>query len=213
MVLGMSLLLLAVVACSGSQSFHGTVIDPEVAPPFELIDQNGSPAALSDSNGKVVVLTFLYTTCPDVCPLTTEALRRAHQLLGNKTDRVDFMAITVDPDRDSVERAHQYSVERGMQDRWRFLVGTEDQLVPVWRSYWLDPIRDFPPDSDEAHGDDHDGAAADGASSDPEPVPAYLVSHTAPVFLIDRDGYRRVLFTSLGLDPRPLVHDVRLLLR
>ncbi len=211
--LGMSLLILVVVACSGSDQFHGTVIRPEVAPPFELVDQHGRPAILSDSNGRVVVLAFLYTTCPDICPLTTEALRRAHQLLGEDAGQVDFMAVTVDPDRDSIERARQYTVERGMEDRWRFLVGTEDQLKPVWRSYWLDPIRNFPANSSASHDDDHGGTVEDDGPSDPSPVPGYLVSHTAPVFLIDRDGYRRVLFTSLDLDPRPLVHDVRLLLR
>ena len=162
-----------------------------------------------------MVLAFLYTRCPDVCPIVTETLRRSHDLLGEDAEQVDFLAISVDPERDSVERAYEYSEERGMLERWRFLVGNEDQLEPVWKSYWLDPVRGAPDSPEESHGDDHDGTGSDGGGGPVLRTDSgdYLVSHTAPVFIIDRQGYRRVLFTDLSLDPKPLVHDVRLLLK
>ncbi len=225
--LGLALLLVILSSCSGGASFRGTVLVPgDAAPPFRLHDQFGNSVALSDFSGKVVVLTFLYTHCPDVCPITAEALRRAQTLLGDDAREAEFVAITVDPQRDSVERAHQYSQEMDMLDRWRFLVGSREQLDPIWKSYWLDPIRDLPTHGEDSHNGSNDAEAATGKlntlnalaeSPSPSPVEAsvegYLVSHTAPVFLIDHQGDRRVLFTNLSLDPQPLVHDIRLLIK
>ena len=225
--LGLVLLLLILSSCSGGGSFRGTVLDPgDAAPPFRLHDQFGDSVALSDLSGKVVVLAFLYTHCPDVCPITAEALRRAQTLLGDDAREAEFVAITVDPQRDSVERANQYSQEMDMLNRWRFLVGSQEQLAPIWKSYWLDPIRDLPTHGEDPHAGGNDAEAATGKletlnalveSPAPSAVEAsvegYLVSHTAPVFLIDRQGNRRVLFTNLSLDPQPLVHDIRLLIK
>ena len=217
---GLALVLAAGAACSGSTDFHGTALSPaDAAPPFDLLDHFGEPIALSDLAGKVVVLAFLYTSCPDVCPITTESLRRTHQLLGSDTGEVEFLAITVDPQRDSVERAYQYSEEKDMLGRWHFLVGDEERLVPIWQAYWLDPVRELSAGGNVAddHGDEEGalGTKLDAGSS-PDPGEAddgYLVSHVAPVFLIDRDGQRRVLFTNLSLDPQPLLHDIRLLIK
>ena len=207
----LSLLLVSAMACSGSDSFKGTVLEPaDAAPSFQLEDQFGDSVALADMAGSVVVLTFLYTYCPDICPIVTETLRSTFTLLGDDTDQVEFVAISVDPQRDSVERAYQYSLEKGMEDRWRFLVGSEEELSPIWRDYWLDPVIDVPEDDHDSDGDgDHDGNAnATGDSTTP-----YLVGHTAPVYLIDRDGFRRIVFTQLSLDPQSLVHDIRLLIK
>ena len=221
------LLLMIAMACSGRASFQGTVLDPaDAAPLFQLQDQFGAPVGLSDLAGKVVVLTFLYTYCPDVCPIVTETLRRTRERLGDDADQVEFVAITVDPQRDSAERAYQYSEEKGMLDRWRFLVGREEELTPIWRAYWLAPVRSVPSHQKDSvgpptlrHDDSHDAEVAgtelkSGADGIPGPVAdGYLVSHMAPVFLIDRQGYRRILFTNLSLDPRPLVHDIRLIMK
>ena len=213
------LLFLVAVACSTQPSFRGTAFDrPDVAPPFKLQDHFGGSVALSDLAGKVVALTFLYTYCPDVCPVLTETLRRTHELLGDDAGQVGFVAISVDPERDTVERAYQYSQEKDMLDRWRFLVGNTEQLEPIWRAYFLDPVGSIPDLEADSHDDSPDAVSVDeslnvGTDSSLGPLPGdYLVSHTAPVFLIDRQGYRRVLFINLSLDPQPLVHDIRLLI-
>ena len=205
-VLGLLASVGAVAGCATDEAFEGTVLDPaDDAPAVSLSDQFGERVALSDFSGKVVLLTFLYTSCPDVCPIVAETLRRAHRLLGKDAARVQIVAVSVDPGRDSVEKAHEYSEQREMQDKWRFLVGTEEELKPIWRSYWLDPVTT----NGASRGDDSSAVSSD------VPVSAgnYLISHGAPVFLIDAQGRRRVLFTNLSLEPRPLVHDVRLLLR
>ncbi|MCE2464071.1 MAG: SCO family protein [Dehalococcoidia bacterium] len=215
----LALVLISVVSCSGPDSFQGTELDsPDVAPPFRLVNQFGDSVGLSDMAGKVVVLTFLYTNCPDICPLTTETLRRAHTILGNDSNQIEMVAISVDPQRDSVESAYQYSDERDMLNRWHYLVGNEEQLEPIWKSYWLDPIQETTNSADAPLNDEHgDGGIAPGTGAGGSALPrsapdSYLVNHTAPVFLIDRRGYRRSLFSSLSLDPQPLVHDIRLLI-
>ncbi len=203
---GFLTLAAAVAGCASDEAFEGTVLDPaDDAPAISLSDQFGETVALSDFAGKVVLLTFLYTACPDVCPIVTETLRRTHQLLGEDAARVQIVAVSVDPGRDSVEEAYGYSEDREMLDRWRFLVGTEEELEPIWRSYWLDPVT-----SGGGAGNGHEGSAA---GETPVPAGEYLINHGAPVFVIDAEGKRRVLFTNLSLEPRPLVHDVRLLLR
>jgi protein SCO1/2 len=205
---GLLIVVVLAVGCSADEAFEGTLLDPvDDAPAIRLSDQFGESVALSDFAGKVVLLTFLYTSCPDVCPIVTETLRRTHELLGSDAARVQMVAVSVDPEGDSVGRAHQYSEEREMQDKWRFLVGTEEELEPIWRSYWLDPV------STNRGGSGHDGGSVAEEAGAPVSVGGYLIAHGAPVFLIDSQGKRRVLFTNLSLEPRPLVHDIRLLLR
>ena len=216
----LALVLISVVSCSGPDSFQGTELDsPDAAPPFRLVNQFGDYVALSDMAGKVVVLTFLYTNCPDICPLTTETLRRAHTILGDDSSQIEMVAISVDPQRDSVESAYRYSDEKGMLNRWHYLVGSEEQLEPVWKSYWLDPIRETTNGASDSLDVEHDNGdipletGAGGSTPLGSAPDSYLVNHTAPVFLIDRKGYRRSLFSSLSLDPQPLVHDIRLLIK
>ena len=194
------------IGCSVDDAFEGTVLDPaDDAPAIRLSDQFGEPVALSDFKGKVVLVTFLYTACPDVCPIVTETLRRTHQLLGGDAARVQMVAVSVDPERDSVKQVHEYSEQREMQDKWRFLVGTEEELAPIWRAYWLDPVT-----TNGGSGGGHEEESDEDAQAS---AGEYLISHGAPVFLIDPRGRRRVLFTNLSLEPRLLVHDVRLLLK
>lgn len=205
---GLLIAVALVVGCSADEAFYGTVLDPgDDAPAIRLSDQFGESVALSDFAGNVVLLTFLYTSCPDICPIVTETLRRTHQLLGSDAARIQMVAVSVDPEGDSVGRVHQYSEEREMQDKWRFLVGTEEELEPIWRSYWLDPVYT------NGRGGGHDRGSVAEEVHAPASAGGYLITHGAPVFLIDSQGRRRVLFTNLSLEPRLLVHDVRLLLK
>ena len=214
------MLLIIAAACSSPEPFLGTALShSDLAPSFQLKDHFGKTVTISDLSGKVVVLTFLYTSCPDVCPVVTDTLHRAHVLLGNDASAVEFVAISVDPQRDSVETALQYSQEKDMLNRWHYLVGSQEELAPIWRAYWLDPTRDGPAAQGETRSDGHAQAATPlkpngnlGTPSGPGDG-TYLVSHMAPVYLIDARGYRRVIFTNLSLDPQPLVHDIRLLLQ
>jgi protein SCO1 len=117
--------------------FAGAV-RPAIPPrDFRLRDQDGEPVSLRAFRGRVVVLTFLYTTCRDTCPLTATQIRGA---LDDLDRDVPALAVSVDPANDTPERARRFLFVRGLaDDRMRFLLGSRDQLAPVWRAYGIRP--------------------------------------------------------------------------
>ena len=185
-------LFVMTLACSDGASLRGTVLEPSrPAPPFQLTNHHGEPVGLADHRGSVVALTFLYTSCPDICPIVAAHLRQARLLLGDDAGEVALVAVSVDPDRDSVEAAYRFSEKWQMLHEWDFLVGDEEQLSPIWKAYYVVPTAAAP----------HSGQTGD----------AYTVSHAGPVYLVDRAGTLRALFT-LPFQPEDLVHDIRLLM-
>jgi protein SCO1/2 len=209
LVIVASLFALVAAACFSDEPLQGTVLEGDEAPPFALRNHLDVPMSLDDYTGDVVLVTFLYTYCPDLCPAITGHLRTAHELLLDDATRVDFVVISVDPERDTVERAHEYSEQWGMLDRWEFLVGEADVLAPIWANYFLDPqefewIRTEPV---TAAGQSE--ASADSLRR--QIATQYEVGHQAPVYLLDKQHRMRVLFTS-PLNPREIVHDIHVLL-
>ena len=87
----------------------------------------------------MVVLTFLYTNCPDVCPIVTSRLREVGELLGSEGNAAQFVAVSVDPERDSVESAREYLDKWGLSGNWHFLVGERAALEAVWKDYYVAP--------------------------------------------------------------------------
>ena len=201
---------LVLTGCLGGEGLRGTVLDPvRPAPGFQLTNQHGETVDLSDRLGSVVAVTFLYTECPDICPVIASHLRDVRRLLEEDGADVEIVAISVDPDRDSVEAAYDYSRRWDMLDGWDFLTGDEGDLRPVWRAYYVAPSVDpSPAEETETPAPKHtsgtDALARDIAA-------AYTVSHAGPVYLLDRRGGMRSLFT-LPFEPGDVVHDVRVLL-
>ena len=209
---------LAVVACGTSDTaqepsaeFLGTTLNPpQRAADFTFTDQFGDEVSLSEHRGSVVILTFLYTYCPDVCPIVASHLTDVHELLSSRSDGgddVSIMAVSVDPERDTVERAHEYSRQYGMLDGWAYLVGSQEDLSETWADYYVAPA---PLVADSLDADPLEG---DGSidSFVEQIAAAYTVNHQTPIYLIDRDGMIRTLFT-LPFDPEDVVADVRTLL-
>ncbi|MEK6574172.1 MAG: SCO family protein, partial [Chloroflexota bacterium] len=115
-------------------TFHGSLIDPPVpAVDFTLTDQTGQPFRLSEQAGNVVLLFFGYTSCPDVCPATLTQFKRIRTEMGKEADRVRFVLVTVDPQRDTAERLRQYLT--GFDSSFVGLTGTWLDLDQVYRSY------------------------------------------------------------------------------
>ena len=84
--------------------FHGMSFqDPEMAPDFTLVDQNHQTVTLRDLRGKIVLLFFGFTNCPDACPATLGTWSKVYDLLGEKSEHIRFIMITVDPERDTPE--------------------------------------------------------------------------------------------------------------
>jgi protein SCO1 len=118
-------------------AFAGAV-RPEIPPQdFRLRDQDGKPVSLRQFRGQVVVLTFMYTTCKDTCPLTATQIRGA---LDDLDHDVPALAMSVDPVNDTPARAKKFLFQRGLShDRMRFLLGTRAQLAPLWKAYGIQP--------------------------------------------------------------------------
>ncbi|MBE3559105.1 MAG: SCO family protein [Ktedonobacteraceae bacterium] len=120
---------------SASSSLQGASLGNRAAPDFRLTDQYGKEIALSQFKGKPVVLTFMYTSCPDFCPLTAEKLHTAMQSLNQEAQNVGILAVSVDPQHDTIGAALKFSQAHNMQNYWHYLVGPREKLAPVWTAY------------------------------------------------------------------------------
>ncbi len=163
---------------------QGTDLDSTLAPDFRLKDQFGKPVSLSQFKGRPTVVTFLYTHCPDVCPLVADKLHTVVQALGKNAPHVAILAVSMDPKGDSVSAALNFSRAHKLVNTWHFLVGTLNQLAPVWSSYTVD---------------------AQAATS------AGTVTHSTFIYVIDKQGRERVLLDS-DFTPTQLTSDLQILL-
>jgi protein SCO1/2 len=190
------LAVLLLTACSGSEPeptftvspFRGSVLGEAVAAAdFELKDQHGQVFRLSQQRGKVVVLFFGYTSCPDVCPTTLSAWKRAFEELGEQAQEARFVFITVDPERDTPARMRQHL--ELFNPAFIGLTGTLQELEPIYQAY----------------GVYHEKQAA------PESALGYLVSHTSSDYVIDQAGNWR-LRHAFGASGQDIAYDIRVLL-
>jgi protein SCO1/2 len=158
---------------------------PGTAPAFTLKNQFGKKVSLAQYRGKAVLLTFIYTQCPDVCPLITAALRSTTDKLGAKAKDVQVIEVSVDPIGDTPKAVHTYLAERGLLHRFQYLVGTRKQLAPVWDAYHIAQV--------------------------PDKKLKRLIGHTGIVIGIDAKGEVRAYYPSTPLKPSWMIHDVPLL--
>jgi len=155
------------------------------APDFALTLQDGAQIGLADLRGKVVVVTFIYTTCVDTCPLLTAKLVGIQRQLGVDGARVRFVAITVDPVKDTPAALRRYAEEHGAKaPGWIFLTGTEGDIGEVARRYGIYVKK----------------------------RPAGDVDHTFLTSLIDGEGVLRVQYQGVRFSPGEFLRDLRSLL-
>ncbi len=117
-------------------ALSGTPMGLKPAPNFSLTDQNGHRFTLSSLRGKMVILTFFYTHCPDTCPLTAEKLRQIVRRMGPEGKEVTVVAVSTDPTHDTQRLARKFLHQHGLP-RWRFGLGTYNQLKGIWKSYYV----------------------------------------------------------------------------
>jgi protein SCO1/2 len=122
---------------SAGQGFEGS-LRPKGIPPadFALRDQDGKVARLADYRGRPVILTFMYSTCRDTCPLTAQQIRLA---LDQLHADVPALAVSVDPANDTPLNAKRFLARQSLTGRMRFLLGDRAQLAPIWKSYFIQP--------------------------------------------------------------------------
>jgi cytochrome oxidase Cu insertion factor (SCO1/SenC/PrrC family) len=113
----------------------GTSLYGEHAPDIKLVNQFGQPMSLSQFRGKVVILAFSDSECTTVCPLTTQSMVLAKELLGKAGESVQLLGVDANPDATKVSDVMSYSQAHGMVNQWDFLTGSIAQLKAVWKSY------------------------------------------------------------------------------
>jgi protein SCO1/2 len=187
------LLLLAFLVapgCSDSSKPAFASIDitgANYATSFELTDHNGKLRHLGDFSGKVVVMFFGYTQCPDVCPTTMAELAQVKQALGKDGDRLQGLFVTVDPERDTPQVLKAYM--ENFDPTFLALYASPEKLVELAKNYKVYFKK------------------VEGSSST-----SYTVDHSAGSYVYDAKGRLR-LFTRYGSGPKVLAQDIALLLK
>ncbi len=177
---------LAVAACcagcggAAKPAFRGTeLVPPPRAPNFALSDQDGRTVTVAGQRGHWAVVTFLYTHCPDVCPLIAASLNGALRSDAGRSAGLRVLAVSVDPVRDTQAAVRSYVAAHRLAPAFRFLIGSSSQLARIWAAYHV---------------------AA-------QPGPHGTVTHSTFEILIDPKGDERLLYDAT-ITTDDLVHDL-----
>lgn len=190
-LLVLALIALAATWAAGAfprpYTFHGTQFDPiRPVTDFTLTNQDGQPVRLSDYRGKLVVLFFGYTHCPDVCPTTLARLNRVMRELGDEAKGLQVLFVSVDPERDTPARLKQFLSH--FNSAFVGLTGQAEEVAAVNMAFGVYVKKE------------EVGSAA-----------GYLVTHTARIYVIDRQG-RLVLTFPADAAVQDIAADLRYLL-
>jgi cytochrome oxidase Cu insertion factor (SCO1/SenC/PrrC family) len=167
----------------------GSSLGERSAPDFRLQNQFGQPMSLSQFRGKVVMLAFEDSQCTTVCPLTTQSMLEAKQLLGPAGDKVQLLGIDANPHATSVADVLSYSRAHGLVNQWDFLTGPLAQLKATWGSYHI-----------------------------AVQIEQGQIDHTPALFVIDQQGRERKLYltqmaySSVGQSAQVLADELSSLL-
>jgi protein SCO1/2 len=176
-------------AASGSSApkYAGIAATPvKPAPPLSLTDSLGRRVDLNQYRGKAVLITFIYVHCPDVCPLIVGNLHSAQEQLGSQADKLQIIAVSVDPKGDTPATVKTFLSQHQMTGRMEYLLGSRSQLEPVWRAW-------------------HVLSKATPSKSDPD-----LVEHSALIYGVSASGKISSLYPQ-NFKPEQIVHDVPIL--
>jgi protein SCO1/2 len=183
------LLTLGLLACSPERvQFQSIdITGADYAKTFTLTDHNGQTRSLSDFKGKVVVLFFGYTQCPDVCPTSMVELAEVKRLLGSDGDKLQGVFVTVDPDRDTTDLLKAYMAN--FDPTFVAFVPTADELVEVAKRFKI-------------YYKKQEGKTPT----------SYTMDHSAGSYVFDTHGNVR-LYSRYGSGAKVLAQDIQTLLR
>jgi protein SCO1/2 len=158
---------------------------PTKAPPIALHNYLGQEVNLDSYRGKAVLVTFLYTDCPDVCPLITSNLRVAQNLMGPKVAaKAQIIAVSVDPKGDTKKAVASFLARHQMTGRMQYLIGSAHELARVWKAW--------------------------GVGSERDAEQPQFINHSGLIYGITASGKRATLY-SASFRPADIAHDVPLL--
>lgn len=197
-VIVLLLAVLALAGCGGSSpkasapnappvpisNFKGLKIAPRPAPAIALHDASGKPYTLAAQRGSYTLVTFIYTKCPDVCPLITANLNATLRLIGARAHRVDVLAVSVDPKGDTPAAVRAYATRMHLVPQFHYLIGTSAQLRKVWNAWQVEAVS---------------GNKA-------------IVDHVAYTALVDPAGKERLIYDA-QTHAADIVHDLHLLMQ
>jgi protein SCO1 len=175
------------VQSAKSASFLGNELaPPKQAPTLALRNYLGQQVNLSQYHGKALLVTFLYTHCPDVCPLITANLRVAQNLMGAKTAaRTQIVAVSVDPHGDTPKTVAAFLKVHEMTGRMQYLIGSPKELGKTWQTW---------------------GVGSEKDASQPE-----FINHSALVYGITASGVLKTVYVGSSFKPSEIAHDAPLL--
>lgn len=183
-------LLVLLTACAPSSEnaalFGTDITGADFANDFRLTDHHGKLRQLADYQGKVVALFFGFTHCPDICPTTMADLAAAMKLLGNESDEVQVLFVTVDPERDTPEVLAQFVPS--FDHRFVGLTGTPEEIDHAAKSFRIFYARQ------QESGQQ-----------------GYSLDHSAGIYAYDKKGKIRI-YMKYGQKPDELAHDLKSLL-
>jgi protein SCO1/2 len=184
-----ALTVLALVACNADKPKFNAIdiTGADYAKGFTLMDQNGQNRSLSDFKGKVVVLFFGYTQCPDVCPTSMTELAEVKRLLGADADKLQGAFVTVDPARDTPEMLKAYMAN--FDPTFVAFIPTPEQLAVVAKDYKIYYKK------------------VDGKTPT-----SYTMDHSAGSYVYDTQGNLR-LYSRYGVGEKVLAQDIQTLLK
>ena len=163
----------------------GVLSPARPAPALALKNSLGQAVGIDAYRGKAVLVTFLYTHCPDICPLIASNLRVAQNLMGPAVAaRAEIIAVSVDPRGDTPGAVAAFLAHRGMTGRMQYLIGSASELARVW-SAW-------------------------GVGSERDTTQPALVNHSGLVYGITASGRQATLYAA-NFQPADIAHDVPLL--
>jgi len=180
------LFVLVLTACSKPAFNNVDITGANYANDFSLTDHTGARRTLADYRGKVVVIFFGYTQCPDVCPTTMQEMTEVRRALGRNAEQVQVLFVTVDPLRDTREVLSQYVP--GFDPSFVGLYGTAEEIAKVAKQFKV--FYQKVPGPTET---------------------SYTIDHTAGSYVIDKAGKPR-LFLRHNQGAAPIVADLRQLL-
>lgn len=168
-------------------TFHGTVIQsPEPSYDFTLTSANGD-VSLSDFRGKLVLIYFGYTFCPDICPATLANVGQALNQIGAKAEDVQLIMVSLDPERDTPEKLAEYVGH--FHPSFIGITGSKEEIDTVASLYGI--FYQVNQGSDATK---------------------YLIDHTATLLVIDREGYLKLVF-PFGVTAQEIADDLKYMIR
>ena len=172
---------------TAAPKFEGAVAtDPKPPPGLPLRNYNGQALGPSSLHGKAVLVLFIYTHCPDICPLMVSHLHAAQDELGPKAKKLRIVAVSVDPRGDTPKTVAAFLKAHQMTGRMDYLIGSRPQLEGVWRNWNI------------------------VSRNDPKAGNPDLVEHSAEIYGISGSGKITTLYAA-NFKPAQIVHDVSLL--